>query len=153
MTTIKSARLGEIELEEDQKTIEFKDGLFGFDDLTKYVLLQNEGEDYGYLQSLEDEEVCFVVIDPFVYFEEYEFVLSDRLIEILDLEKKERVNVLTVLNINKDNENEAKMTVNLKAPLVINEENFQARQVVINDSYLVRQPLEKKVIEQEEKAV
>jgi len=127
-----------------EKTIEvgklfFEEGIPGFPDLQFYRLIQEEADSpFFSLQSIEDEQVGFWVVNPFIFFKEYEFVLHDSVKSLLHIKEETPVAVVNIVTIRQGGQ----VTVNLKAPIVINQENRMARQVILNDeNYSVRQPL------------
>jgi flagellar assembly factor FliW len=117
----------------------FEEGLPGFQHLQFFQLLQVDPDaPFFVLQSTEDQEVQFYVIEPFVYFMDYEFTLPDQVKKDLNLVEDKHVVVLNIIAVQPDGQ----VTVNMKAPIVINQENRMAKQVILNDeSYSVRQQL------------
>ena len=67
---------GLIEVNEHQK-INVPDGLFGFETLTEYVLLDADRQPFYWLQSLEVEQVAFVLVNPFLFRPDYEVNISN----------------------------------------------------------------------------
>jgi flagellar assembly factor FliW len=127
---VKTRRVGDLTVEE-QDIITMIGGLPGFEDNTKYVLLDHdEKSPYKWLQSLENSELAFVVMEPFVFFADYQFELSQNDIRELEVAKPEDVAVLVILVIPDD---PRKMTANIKAPLVINMAKMKGKQIVLNN--------------------
>lgn len=141
MLWIDSARLGRLEYTEKQ-VIAFPQGLPGFDTYTRYLLLPLEEKTtpvYFYLQSLEEGDLGFLLIDPFYFFTDYECHLSNEIVETLRIEKEEDVLILTTVTVPGTIE---RATTNLKAPLVFNMAQRLALQVLLEDTrYLIKQPL------------
>jgi len=118
----------------------FEEGLLGFQHLQFFQLLQEEEPDSPFfsLQSMEDKDVGFLVVDPFVFFKDYEFRLHDQAKETLHIKEETPVYILNIVTAR----SEGQVTVNLKAPIVINKENRMAKQIILNDeNYAIRQPL------------
>jgi len=127
---VKTKRFGDLTVEE-QDIITMIGGLPGFEDNTKYVLLNHdEKSPYKWLQSLENSELAFVVMEPFVFFADYQFELSQNDIKELEVARPEDVAVLVILVIPED---PTKMTANIKAPLVINMAKMKGKQIVLNN--------------------
>lgn len=127
---VKTKRFGDLNVEE-QDIITMIGGLPGFEDNTKYVLLNHdEKSPYKWLQSLENSELAFVVMEPFVFFADYQFELSQNDIKELEVARPEDVAVLVILVIPED---PTKMTANIKAPLVINMAKMKGKQIVLNN--------------------
>ena len=67
-----TSRFGAIEIKETE-IIKFPEGLLGFNHLHEYVLLKDpKQEPFLWLQSLEDPNLAFVVVSPFLFFPGYE---------------------------------------------------------------------------------
>ncbi|MDR1209241.1 MAG: flagellar assembly protein FliW [Clostridiales bacterium] len=133
---------GDIDVD-DGKVIEFKEGLPGFPKLTKFVLLADErgtgGEMNGmfyWLQSVENPDTAFVLVNMVRYMPEYNPLVEEDQMEGLGEFNPDKFVIYNIAVI-PDNVREA--TVNLKAPVVINDENHQGKQVICsNDEYTVR---------------
>ncbi len=131
---IETSRFGTVEVEE-AKILCFVAPILGFEHLKNYVLLERkENFPFTWLQSPEDPELAFVLTNPKFFAIPYEFALPDEAVEQLGIEKAEDVQVFTIVNI--PNDDPTKMTANLLAPVVINQLNFQAMQVILQDASL-----------------
>ncbi|MCG5250141.1 flagellar assembly protein FliW [Clostridium perfringens] len=119
--------------------LSFPDGVPGFPQLSRFQMTQEEaGQPFFSLKSLEDDQVGFWMIDPFPFFPQYEFTLAEAVKKQLQIEEGTPLSVRTVITVR----NEGDVTVNLKAPIIINEEKALAKQVILNDeNYDIRQPL------------
>lgn len=126
---IKTKFFGEIEIEEN-KIIDFIEGIPGFPEEKKYIILKDEDSDFTFLQSVNTETLCFITLPPALIVGDYSFDLSDETVEKLELEDSEDVLVYTILNIPEDFK---KMTANLKAPIVINIKNNKGIQELLDD--------------------
>ncbi|MGR3765854.1 flagellar assembly protein FliW [Rossellomorea sp. NS-SX7] len=121
---------GEIEVKEDMLT--FEQGIPGFTDEKKFVLLPLPENDWFHiLQSVSTPQLGFVVTDPFLFIEEYDFELDSGNVELLGFTSDKDVKVLTILTIK---ETLKESTANLQAPIVINLANNKAKQVILNES-------------------
>ncbi|MDT3417900.1 MULTISPECIES: flagellar assembly protein FliW [Bacillales] len=115
----------------------FEEGLPGFLQLQFFKLVQEEeGTPFYLLQSTEDEKVGFWLINPFVFFADYQFRLPEQSRELLRLSDEGQVMVFNIIT-----PSEKGITVNLKAPIVINKENRMAKQVILEEDYDIRHPL------------
>jgi flagellar assembly factor FliW len=122
---------GEIEVEEDQ-VISFPNGLPGFEDYTQFITLQPDPEmPFSYMQSLDEERLNFIIMDPFHIFPEYEFELTEGIQQELMIGSEEDVAVRVIVSIRNSLE-DAK--VNLLAPVIINLNKKIAKQVILHDS-------------------
>ncbi|WP_003544001.1 flagellar assembly protein FliW [Desulfotomaculum nigrificans] len=118
----------------------FEQGLPGFTHL-RYFIISSPFEDnpFYYLQSVEEAEICFLIVNPFALTQSYEFDLPDSVSESLEIKSPSDIVVFNIVNVRGDL---ASATVNLQAPLVINIVNHKGMQVVLNDPGLnLREPL------------
>ncbi|MDF2683784.1 MAG: fliW [Brevibacillus sp.] len=116
----------------------FEDGIPGFSHLQFFQLMQEEESPFFLIQSTEEPGVGFWSIDPFSFFSEYKFELSEVAKEALRVEDQSQLAVFSIVTIRGNNQ----ATVNLKAPIVVNLANRMGRQVILqNDTYSIRQPL------------
>jgi len=137
---IKTKFFGEIEISE-QSVYTFKRGIPGFKDLRKFVLIDEEDTPFFYLQSIENEYPCFVMMDPFQIISDYDIEISDGTVSELGIEKPEDVMLYAILTIPEDIRN---MTANLQAPIVLNTvTKAGAQEILDNDRYSRRHKLVK----------
>lgn len=123
--------LGDIEIEE-KNVISFEHGLPGFNTLHDFALLPVEGnEALNYLQSMQEANVCFILMNPFVIIEDYEINISEEAVADLEIEKPGDICLYSILTIT---ENIKDTTANLTAPIIINTVNNKAMQEILNDS-------------------
>ena len=115
--------------QENFEYIEFPDGMFGFEDSTRFLpMMIEEGSDAVLLlQNMENEELSFIVMNPFMLCEEYDPILSDEDYAKLGTRKQEELSFYVICVV-KDSIEES--TVNLKCPIVVNVVTRQARQVI-----------------------
>ena len=133
--------LGQIEMDE-KDIIVFEKGIPGFEDMTRYTLLPVEGNPYlSFLQSVEREPVCFIVISPFAVEPNYDIELNEDTIGFLEIEKPEEVQLYAIMNLADELD---KSTVNLKAPIVVNITSSKGHQIVLDDEkYQIKHKLVK----------
>jgi flagellar assembly factor FliW len=135
----KTKFLGDIEIDE-KNIIHFEYGMPGFKELRKFILLSVEGNpDLYYMQSLEEVRVCFIIMSPFMILADYEADISEETVERLGVKRAEDVSLFSILTIPDDIK---EITVNLQAPVVINNANNKAFQEILNsDKYLIKHKL------------
>jgi len=128
------------EMETDaSKFITFKDGIPGFEELRQFLLIAEEdGEDnfFYWLQSVEQAQTAFLLIDMIRYMPEY-----DPKVEASQVESLESINPedFVIYNIAVLPEDAKQLSVNLRAPIVINPQTRLGKQVVcLNDEYDVK---------------
>ncbi|MGE0606239.1 MAG: flagellar assembly protein FliW [Pirellulales bacterium] len=130
---ILTTRFGVLEIENDDLIV-FPAGLFGLEDCRDWVLLADAQNDaLGWLQSTSRPEVALAVVSPRRFVPAYQLKALRSDLRPLDLVQMEDAQVLAVVG-----QNERGITLNLKAPLVINVDKRLGRQVVSN----VDQPLQ-----------
>ena len=120
---------GKIQYEEDE-VIKFEKGIPGFDTLKKYVIKAvGEGSPFNILQSIEDKDIGFVIISPFIIKDSYEIKLSEEIIKNLNIQKEDDVVLYSLVTLSEKVEN---ITANLKAPLVININDKKGEQYILD---------------------
>ncbi len=74
---------GTIEIKED-KIITFNEGLPGFEELKKFGIIETEDKGpFKHLQSLEDGNICFVIVDPYFFKKDYAPIINESYFEKL----------------------------------------------------------------------
>lgn len=136
---INTTRFGEVEVK-DEDRVEFAEGLLGFGHLNQFVLLDDPHDDiFAWLQSCENPEVAFPILEPELYAPQYKVELTKVDTEALKIESQKGVRFFTIVTIPQD---PTQMTANLKAPIVINVKARLARQCVLQDNNLaIREPI------------
>lgn len=136
MLKISTTRFGELEIAEDS-VMELVGGVFGFPVEKLYVLLEYSPP-FSWLQSIENAELAFVVVNAAEFGDDYKvpLPLGDR-----DMELKEEDEV-AIMNLVTVRPNPSLTTVNLRAPIIVSLRTMKGRQVIIDDeSYPIRLPL------------
>ncbi|MTH55060.1 flagellar assembly protein FliW [Bacillus mangrovi] len=126
---LKTKYHGEMEIDEAQ-ILKFAGGLPGFVEEKQFVVLPlEEDSPFLILQSATTPDLAFVVTSPFFFFKDYEFDLDESTVEALKIEDANQVQIMVILTV-QDPFNLS--TANLQAPIVVNEVNKQAKQVILN---------------------
>ncbi|HVA44952.1 MAG TPA: flagellar assembly protein FliW [Pirellulales bacterium] len=124
---IRTTRFGSLELEPGD-TIQFPGGLLGLEDCRQWVLLADaQNGALGWLQSTTRPDVALAVVSPRRFVPHYQFRVYRSELAPLELAGVKDAQVLTIVG-----KNERSITLNLKAPIVINLERRLGRQVVAN---------------------
>jgi len=133
---IKTRIFGEVTID-DSKMIKFPNGIVGFPDLTDFALIHDaeQGDQAGirWLQSVQEPTFAMPVVDPLIAKEDYNPLVDDNLLKVIG--EGENILVLVTITVPSDL---SKMSVNLKAPLVVNVDTRKAVQVVLEDDYPVK---------------
>lgn len=125
-------RFGQVTVPLD-RIVEFASPILGFEGLKQFAILDHdEDSPFKWLQSVEDQDLAFVITNPTIFGIAYEFVVPEDAVSLLGIEKAEDTLVFTLVTI-PDND-PAKMTANLLGPLVVNQYTRKAMQVILNDN-------------------
>lgn len=136
---IQTSRFGPVQLQ-DQDILEFPEGILGFADLRRFVLLDDPNDEiFAWLQSCEIAGIAFPVLEPEIFAPNYQTALTKHDLEALQLKTAAGTRTYTIITIPDD---PTQMTANLKAPIIINIEKRLARQCVLQDNNLaIREPI------------
>jgi flagellar assembly factor FliW len=120
---------GIIEVDDRQK-IKIPEGLYGFEDYIEYVLLDAEQQPFYILQSVNDRDIAFILINPFLFRHDYELNIPNEDLEDIGLKTPENALIFSIVTIPPDG---SAMTANLQGPLVINRDNMTGKQWILSD--------------------
>lgn len=127
---IETKALGRVSITENDK-IHFPSGLFGFEDYKEFALINSEYEPFYWLQSLQEKNLAFLVVDPFVFCTDYEIDVDDESLLSIGIDTPEKVKVMTIITIPVTG---SPVTANLQGPVIINKDTNTAKQVVLTDN-------------------
>ena len=117
---INTRQFGEIEFNPDL-LINFSNGIFGFENLKNYLLIKVDDDFFYWLNSIEEPEIAFPMIGIRVIDDKYP---SEN--------EGEPFGIVTM------NSDIMKITINLKAPIYINQDTKKGIQRILdNDNYPV----------------
>ena len=130
---------GQIEIADDQIICMAK-GMIGFPDLRNFALIFDEEKgrkstSIMWLQSMDDPDIAFPVMDPMAIKEDYAPNVNDEIIAPLGELTADNTYILVTVTVPKKVED---FSVNLKAPIVINMDNRKAVQLIVEDDYPVK---------------
>ena len=120
---------GLIEVDERQKIV-FPGGLIGFEKHTDYLLLDAERQPFYWLQSMDLEQVAFVLVSPFLFRPDYEVNISNEELAEIDIHSPEKALIFSIVTIPPEGN---LITANLQGPIVINRDTRTGKQVVLPD--------------------
>lgn len=137
--TVQTSRFGRVQCQEEDLIL-FPEGILGFADLRKFVLLDDPSDEiFAWLQSCEIPQIAFPVLEPELFTANYALNLTKHDLESLELKKAAGIRSFAIITVPED---PTQMTANLKAPIVINIEKRSARQIVLQDNNLaIREPI------------
>ncbi|MDR2939109.1 MAG: flagellar assembly protein FliW [Clostridiales bacterium] len=136
---INTKSFGEVDVQED-KVINFEPSIPGFPDSKRYMLMyesDNPDENiFCWLQSVDQPEIAFAVLDSGKVFKDYSPVIEDSELGELKHTNEEDLLLYNIVVIPDDVEN---LSANLKAPVLIDSKRRIGKQVIANnDDYQVR---------------
>jgi flagellar assembly factor FliW len=121
---------GLVDVDERQR-ITFPNGLFGFEAFREYVLLDAERQPFYWLQSLDVEQLAFVLVNPFLFRPDYEANISNEELAEIGIDSPEKALIFSIVTIPPDG---GPMTADLQGPLVINRGTRTGKQAILNDA-------------------
>ena len=136
---INSKLLGKIEYVEES-IIKFEEGIIGITEKKEFVFIEKEDFlPFNYLQSLEDPDFSLIVINPFYVDKDYEYNISKDDLKSLKVKDDSDFFIVAIVVFSNNIDN---ITVNLRAPIIINIKTKAAKQVLLlNDNYDIEEPL------------
>lgn len=138
---IDTSRFGTIEVAEEN-ALDVPNGIPGFPKMRR-VMLMAAGSAPGqetvepdhslfWLQDLDDGDLAFMAVVPWSVFPGYDLDFDAQALDIVDEDDVRILNLVTV----KRSEDSAKLSANLRAPLVVDTRNHRMHQVIMHDMQL-----------------
>jgi flagellar assembly factor FliW len=123
---VRTVRFGVIEIADD-RVITFPKGILGFAGHKRFCLLE-PGEDacFFWLQSVDREDLAFVITDPTLFVPDYSVPFRAEQMAELGLSRLEDAQVFTIVN-----KIDEWLTGNLQGPLVVNTQTRVGEQLVL----------------------
>jgi flagellar assembly factor FliW len=147
----KTRLFGEIDIEDD-KIITLEKGMIGFPEMNHFALIHDEEKEKGsimWLQSMDDPETAFPVMDPHRVKNDYNPSVNEKILSSLGKLTPENTFVLNTVTVPRKVED---FSMNLKAPIIINTDNTRAAHIIVEDDYPVKFRLYEILHEKKEKA-
>jgi len=132
VTTYRFGHEEVVEVDDDQ-VFDFRPGLTGFDQYHRYARLVDGESPIEWLQSLDHPNVCFTMMEPFLFYPNYGFELSDYDCQDLGVMQPQDALVRCLLTLHDSAE---ETTANLMAPIVLSRNGGRGRQIVLQESHL-----------------
>jgi flagellar assembly factor FliW len=126
---IESKAYGPVEISERQ-VITFPVGIFGFAELHEYALLDAAQQGFYWLQSLDDPEIAFILVNPYDLRPDYVLNVADDDLDAIGYRSDEDILVFAIVTIPED---ESKISANLQGPIIINRVEQLGRQAISLD--------------------
>ena len=132
---IETTRFGTVEIEK-QDILDFESGLIGFGDSRKWVILADTANPaVAWLQSLVDPSLAMAVVSPRRFIPNYQFRLTPSELEPIHLTNVDQAFVLCVVR-----RNDNRLTMNLRAPVIINLDRKMGAQIMTSDDQPLQYP-------------
>jgi flagellar assembly factor FliW len=133
---INTTRFGALEMQPED-VLHFPGGMLGLEDCRDWVLLADaENDALGWLQSVSHSEIALAVVSPRRFVPDYQVRVSRLELEALEMTDLREAQVLSIVG-----KNERGITLNLKAPVVINLQRRLGRQVITNGDLPIQHTL------------
>lgn len=118
--------------------LHFEQGLIGLRECRRWIVLADaENPALGWLQCLDDAEMALAVVSPRRFVPDYQLRVAKQDLAPLGLASMRDAQVVVIVSRHAEG-----LSLNLRAPLVINVATRRGRQVVAKDSLPVRLLLE-----------
>lgn len=141
----KTRLFGDIEIE-DEKLIKFEQGIIGFPDLKHFALIfdadKGEKAKLKWFQSMDEPGFAMPVMDPYGMVPDYKPTVGDETWQALGELTENNTFVLVTVTVPTDIK---QISMNLKAPIIINMDTNKACQVIVEDDYPVKYKIYDKI--------
>ena len=132
---IETTRFGAVEIESED-VLHFEAGIIGFYDSKKWVILADtENPAVAWLQSLQDPSLAMAVVSPRRFIPNYQVRLSPSELNPIHLTEVDQAFVLCVVS-----RNDNRLTMNLRAPVIINLDQKLGAQIMTSDDQPLQYP-------------
>ena len=131
---LNTKNFGEVEVGE-QDVLEFEYGIPGFENMTQFVILGKADDEspFFWLQSVQNSNLAFVIMNPRDLVPDYEAEIDMFTANVLKIKDENAALIYAIVTVPEDI---SKISINLKAPIVINAKNNRGCQVVLeNEKY------------------
>jgi flagellar assembly factor FliW len=134
---IQTTRFGRVEYAAED-ILRFPEGLPGLAECRDWVMLADaENDAVAWMQSVEQPKIALAVVSPRRFVPGFQLRVARKELEPLKLDSPQAGQVLAIVG-----RNERGLTLNLKAPMVINLDRRIGRQVIANGELPLEHALE-----------
>ena len=146
---ISTTQFGDIEYESSD-VITFSQGIPGFEDQQSFIIIPSGDIDFPFnmLQSTQTDSLAFIVTDPFLFVDNYDFELSQSDAAFLKISEEGDLEDVIALSIVTIPENVEDTTINIMAPLMINNKEKIGKQILLTEYDEVKYAIFKKTSEE-----
>lgn len=124
---IVTKQFGEIQYSED-KLIHFPKGVIAFENCKRYLIINDEDyEPFRWLIAVDEKEIGFPLLNPFLVAPEYGKELPDSLVKKL-FSSHELYDIFCVVTLNGEG---GHVTINLKSPIIVDYQRKSGDQIIL----------------------
>lgn len=127
---VRTKTMGTVQVD-DVHIIQFPNGLLGFEEYHSYAIIESEYKPFYWMQSLDEQNLAFLIVDPFIIADDYELDVDDRTLAEIDVSSPGDVIVWAIVTVPADG---GPVTANMQGPVVINRKNRNAIQFILADT-------------------
>lgn len=120
--------------------VNFENGILGFEELKQFVIVAvEECLPFEWLVSVEDPAVAFPILNPTIFFSDYNPSLPEDELVSLNIRKERDAEMFCIVTLGKKPED---VTLNLKGPIIVNMKSKMGKQLVLTEDYYgLRHPI------------
>ncbi|MEM8944422.1 MAG: flagellar assembly protein FliW [Planctomycetota bacterium] len=138
---VRTTRFGRLAVAPQDELI-FESGLIGLEQCRRWVVLSDTSNAaLGWLQSIEEPHIALGVVSPRRFVADYQLRVDRVELETLELATARDAEVVVIASRQVSGPEAGALTLNLRAPLVINVEQRRGCQVISKDDLPVQFPL------------
>lgn len=127
---IKTSRFGELDIDSG-KVIFLPEGVLGFPTFKRFILLETTKQGpFAWLQAVDNPDLAFIVMDPYMLDEDFEAPLYPK--DMTDLKANQRQDVTFLLIVQVRRDDPPCVIANMQGPLAINHTAFIGKQLVLH---------------------
>jgi len=127
-----TSRFGKIEYGKTE-IITMIRGILGFDEYIRFLIVNLKGQEpFKWLQSLENPDLAFLIIDPLYFKTDYIVEINPNDLVVLKAKKIDDIAIFVLVSIPKNKP--ALMSANLQAPIAVNKKEMKAAQLILGES-------------------
>lgn len=125
MVSFYTSRFGIVEVA-DEKIIHFPEGIPGFPQINRYILMDYKDTPLKWLQAVDDPDVAFIVIEPQFINPDFKVTPDEQTRSLLDLKNDDDLIVLIIIRREGD-----QIIANFQYPLLFNSGLMRGVQVCL----------------------
>ena len=125
---IETSRFGNVEIEVDD-VLSFPLGILGYADYRRWVILaDSDNPAVAWLQSLDRSDMAMAIVSPRRFLKDYQVKITPKHVAPLLLTSVEQAHTFCMVS-----KHETRLTMNLRAPIIVNLDRGIGIQVVTSD--------------------